>query len=315
MTTTLPFAVPSKYSFYSFNNSLRLNQPDFFVIGSDIFFPQSMKGSAHGPIYKSSNGKDFASISYPAPFWDGVADSCDMIYFGGYVYQYAYIADSQAFCYRRTADFVTWSADDYIVYNADGFDLIFNPMSFGVVLGGRQYRFLDVGSTSPLLMTYTDDGHTILGEFVPAGGGYREHYIEIQTVGLVGNKACKIVAYGGYLYSIPYNYSTVPANSVSRSSDGITWDVVTADWGLPISPVIDCVVTSEGLLVVLQNKQTWVSVDGATWTMKNYTLPDGSLNNGRIVPLGTDLFFVGCGSSRNTVFKLVTNSGPVGVPI
>lgn len=315
MSTMLPFSVPSKPSNYIYDSSFRDYQPDCFVIGSTCFFAQSIKYSASGPVYSSSNGKDFSAISYSPPYWDGGGDEYDLIYFNGYVYQYVMAYESLVFGYRRTSDFVTWTAETLIHYNADGYDLMFQPRSFGVVLGTRQYRFLDVGGTSPLSMTYTDDGYTILGTFVPAVSGVRSHYTPIDTIGLVANKVCKIVAYGGYLYSIPYNASTSPSNSVSRSSDGITWTEVTSDWGLPISPVVDCAVTTDGLLVVLQNKQTWVSTDGSTWSLKPYTLPANSLTNGRIVTLGSDLFMIGCGASRNTVFKLIASSSPVGISL
>lgn len=87
--------------------------------------------------------------------------------------------------------------------------------------------------------------------------------------------------------------------------------------GIPTSTLIDCIATTAGLLAVFTDKETWASTDGITWTKKAYTLPDGTsvLNNGVILPIGTDLFMVGCGTTQKNVFKLVDSSGPVAIPL
>lgn len=134
---------------------------------------------------------------------------------------------------------------------------------------------------------------------------------------LIANSAVrKIVSFGGALYAIPYG--TAAYKAVYKSTDnGITWVTLTTDWGVTSQYLIDCVSTGEALLAVFADKETWFSVDGIAWTKKNYTLPSGTsvLNNGVILPLGSDLFMVGCGTTQKNVFKLVEASGPVGIPL
>lgn len=124
----------------------------------------------------------------------------------------------------------------------------------------------------------------------------------------------KLVSYGPSIYAIPIG--GVANKTVYRSDNsGLTWTAITTNWGLDASYTVDCIVTTDGLLVVQENNETWTSLDGITWSRKTYTKPANSMANGKICALGMDLFIVGCGASRNTVFKLIVSSAPVAIPL
>lgn len=289
MTTTLPFTPTSTNKAQSINGVL--------VFAGSNFIQQSWF-STDAINWTPAQWVSWTDVDgYPLKYC--VYHNGEMLYFrtAGW--------DSYYCEFTKTTDFVNWSpVDSYKVqftdpaYDDPVWDF-FSGMKI-VSHGGAIRAFRFVGE--PLVRRYTSsDGIS---------------WVELETNLPYTQYISKIVSYGGSLYAIPSG--SVTYKSVYRSNDdGATWTLLTADWGIPGSILIDCIATSAGLLAVFTNKETWTSTDGISWTKKNYTLPSGTsvLNNGVILPLGSDLFMVGCGTTQKNVFKLVDASGPVGIPL
>lgn len=205
--------------------------------------------------------------------------------------------------YRKSADGITWGADQLFQDTSGNTSpLMTGNRWFIINHGGILISFYDPGGVGTYNISTSSDG-------VIANNSSSETDLP--------NNSYKIMSHGGYLYSIPLNLGeSYNGKSVYRSVNGFSWTKLTSNWGVTTSRTIDCISTTDGLLAVFENKSTWISNDGITWNQKTaYTLPANQLKNGYIVPLLMDIFMIGCGASCNTVFKLIANSAPVGVPL
>lgn len=285
MTTTLPFTPTSSEKVRSVNGSL--------VFPGTPASPQTWF-SADGINWAATPWVDW-TISDGIPLTYGVFFNGEMYYFA------TNEGDSHYFDFVKTADFLNWTYPGYFEgpNSTNPISSFFTSMIL-VVSGGAIRAFRMVSGTYVTVYSSTDG---ITWSWVETNLPYN-FYI------------AKIVAFGGALYAIPRGLASYKA--VYRSNDnGITWTLLTSDWGIPDSTLIDCIATTTGLLAVFTDKETWATTDGITWDKKNYTLPSGTsvLNNGVMLPLGSDLFMVGCGTTQKNVFKLVEASGPVGIPL
>ena len=261
------------------------SQRAFSVAGQLVYVDTSARKtwfSSDGISWSSSN---FIGTVYPS----GVR-----AFLNGSIYFWETDYDPGIIYSAKSSDFITWTMQA----EQDGFANFVDDLD--VTHGGASRRFHDSGS---FYETYaTTDGlvwSSPVETNLPADSSVR-----------------KIVSHGGALYAIPYGTATYKA--VYKSTDnGVTWETITTDWGVTSQYLIDCVSTTQGLLAVFVDKETWVSVDGVSWTKKAYTLPTGAsiLNNGQILQTSSDLLLVGCGSTKKNVFKLVDSSGPVGIPL
>ena len=289
MTTTLPFTPTSTNKAQSINGVL--------VFAGSNFIPQSWF-STDAINWTPAQWVSWTDVDgYPLKYC--VYHNGEMLYFqtAGW--------DSYYCEFVKTTDFVNWSpVDSYRVQFTDPayYYPVLNFFSGMKIVshGGAIRAFRFVGE--PLVRRYTSsDGIS---------------WVELETNLPYTQYISKIVSYGGSLYAIPFG--SVTYKSVYRSNDdGATWTLLTADWGIPDSILIDCIATSAGLLAVFTDKETWVSADGITWTKKIYTLPSGTgaLNNGVILQVGSTLYMVGCGATQKNVFKLVGASVPTGIPL
>ena len=283
MTTTLPFTPNSAIKVLSINGALVFTE----------LSTQKTWGSQNGINWVSTPWVDW-TIEDGYPLWN-------CVYFNGEMWYFGTAADSRYFDFVKTTDFLHWMypGSFYGPSPAEPMSDFFANML--LVVSGGAIRAFRMVSASFVTVYSSTDGITWSG--VETNLPY-DFYIY------------KIVAFGGALFSIPRGLTTY--KSVYRSDDnGMTWTNLTTDWGIPTATLIDCIATTTGLLAVFTNKETWTSADGVVWTKKNYTLPSGSniLNNGVILPLGSELLMVGCGTTSKNVFKLVDSSGPVGIPL
>lgn len=279
MTTTLPFTPTTTKK--------------VIAAGGQLVFPDTW---ATKRTWFSSNGIDWASQNW---ITTNIPTLKYNIRVGGETWYFETSQlDDAFFDFVKTSDFLTFSYVGEFEGPGGLNNFFYNPK---IVLSGGAVRHFRMAG-DPLVTVYSStDGinWTITETNLP----YSAHI-------------AKIVSFGGALYSIPYGLAAYKA--IYRSNDnGFSWALLTADWGIPTATLIDCIATTEGLLAVFTNKETWTSTDGISWTKKNYTLPSGTsvLNNGVILPLGSDLFMVGCGTTQKNVFKLVEASGPVGIPL
>lgn len=259
---------------------------EVFSVAGQLVYVDTSKSKT----WFSSDGKAWTSANWiGADYPSGVRS-----FLNGYAYFWETDYDPDFIYSWKSADFISWTLqaerESFANFTSD----------LEVVHSGASRRFHDSGSTYTTFST--NDGlawSESVATNLPADSSVR-----------------KIVSHGGALYAIPYGTATY--KTVYKSTDnGITWSAITTNWGVTSQYLIDCVSTTQGLLAVFQDKETWVSVDGVTWIKKVYTLPSGAsiLNNGQMVPISSDLLLVGCGASRNTVFKLIESSGPVGIPL
>ena len=289
MTTTLPFTPTSTNKAQSINGVL--------VFAESNFIQQSWF-STDAINWTPAQWVSWTDVDgYPLKY---------CVYHNGEMLYFQTAGCNSYYCeFTKTTDFVNWSpVDSYKVqftdpaYDDPVWDF-FSGMKI-VSHGGAIRAFRFVGE--PLVRRYTSsDGIS---------------WVELETNLPYTQYISKIVSYGGSLYAIPSG--SVTYKSVYRSNDdGATWTLLTADWGIPGSILIDCIATSAGLLAVFTDKETWVSADGITWTKKIYTLPSGTgaLNNGVILQVGSTLYMVGCGATKKNVFKLVGASVPTGIPL
>lgn len=289
MTTTLPFTQTDKNKAKSINGNL--------VFAGSNFVQQSWF-SADAINWTPSAWLNWTD-DQGYPFDYGVYFNGEMLYF-----QTSY-SETRFYNFCKTADFLHW---EYVgAYSVQFTDPAYDDPVFSffsemkiISSGGaiRAFRFIG----DPLVRRYSSTNGI--------------SWTELETNLPYTPYISKIVSHNGFLYAIPSGGTSY--KSVYRSSDdGATWTLLTSNWGIPNATLIDCVATTTGLLAVFIDKETWTSSDGITWTKKNYTLPSGIyvLNNGVILPIGSDLFMVGCGATENNVFKLVDSSGPVGIPL
>lgn len=283
MTTTLPFTPSSMKKVSSVDGTL--------------VFPET---SGHRTWF-STDATNWVATAWPGWVIEDGYPLSYKVHFNGEMWYFGTAADNYYFDFVKTSDFLHWT---YVGYfegpdTSNPISNFFTDMKI-VVHGGAMRAFRMV--SGPFVSVYSStDGITWAG---------------VETNLPYSALIAKIVSFGGALYSIPYGFETYKA--IYRSNDnGFSWALLTADWGIPTATLIDCIATTEGLLAVFTNKETWTSTDGISWTKKNYTLPSGTsvLNNGVILPLGSDLFMVGCGTTQKNVFKLVDASGPVGIPL
>lgn len=220
----------------------------------------------------------------------------DQGYLNGAMYLWNSDSATNKLLTAATSDFITWTMLEDQDYFSD-FRYNYTVTHNGVIISFN-------GGTGLSPKTYsTVDGIT-----------WSEPVITQLPSYVYGGK---FISYNGALYAIPYG-SYIYDKAVYKSIDnGVTWAQITSDWGVTSQKLVSCIVTSEGLLAVFQDKETWTSADGITWTKKNYTLPSGSgvMNFGQLVSIGYDLFLVGCEMSSKNVFKLVDSSAPVGASL
>ena len=283
MTTTLPFTP-------SFSKKVA-------SVDGSLVFPET---SGHRTWF-SPDAVNWAPTAWPDWVIDDGYPLSYKVHFNGEMWYFGTAADSYYFDFVKSSDFLHWTHVG--AFEGPSPETPINNFFTNMLLvaHGGALRAFRMKSASFVTAYSSTDGIT-----------WATHETNLPYNFYIA----KIVSFGGSLYAIPKGLASYKA--VYRSDDnGLTWTLLTSDWGIPDSTLIDCIATTEGLLAVFTDKETWASNDGVAWTKKAYTLPSGSdvLNNGVILPLGSDLFMVGCGTTQKNVFKLVEASGPVGIPL
>ena len=219
----------------------------------------------------------------------------DIFYVGGYFWTSYYSLEKHFF--SRSQDLISWQH----VYKRDKFVGIDNTRVFDdkrVNHNGALLRFhISYGSYAQIYsttdgMTWTDPAPTNLTA---------QSWVR------------KIISHAGYLFAFRrYVNGANEYTRILKSADGgLTW----SGFAWLGYAFVDCVSTTDGILAVTENNETWMVTDQDTVTRKDYTLPNASMKNGHLVALGADLFMLGCGPSYNTAFKLVGSAAPVGTPL
>lgn len=283
MTTTLPFTPTTTKK--------------VIAAGGQLVYPDA----SFQRTWFSTDAINWAATAWPGWVLENGYPLSYKVHFNGEMWYFKTAADYSYFDFVKTSDFLHWTyVGSFEGPTPETRINYFFENTLLVVHGGAVRAFRMVSASFVTAYSSTDG---ITWSVVETNLPYN-FYI------------AKIVAFGGALYAIPRGLTTYKA--VYRSNDnGMTWTLLTSDWGIPTATLIDCIATTAGLLAVFTDKETWASTDGITWTKKNYTLPSGAsvLNYGVMLPLGSDLFMVGCGTEQKNVFKLVEASGPVGIPL
>ena len=256
-------------------------------IGESLLYPDDSQLKT----WTSADGVTWSSANWVGPYYP----TGQVAYFNGYVWWWDTESEPGVLTTLKSADFINWALE---ANQEAPINFIWSDMV--VVQGGMLRRF---NKASTYVKTYSTTNGTA--------------WSSVVDTSLLSASVARIVLYAGSLYAIPPGKSTV-YKSVYRSDDGgLTWTQLTSNWGVPTVTLIDCIATSDGLLAVFSDNETWTSSDGITWIKKNYTLPTGInvMRNGALISLGSDLFMICCGTSYRNIFKLVTNSGPVGAPL
>ena len=219
----------------------------------------------------------------------------DIFCAGGYFWTSYYYLEKHYF--SRSQDLISWEH----IYKRDRFNNIDNtwlPADLCVTHNGALLRFHVMYGSSALIYS-TTDGMTWTDP--------------VPTNLTAQSWVRKIISHSGYLFAFRrYVNGANEYTQILKSADGgLTW----SGFAWLVNAFVDCISTTDGILAVTENNQTWMVTGENSVTRKDYTLPSASMKNGHLVALGTDLFMLGCGDQYNTAFKLVDSSGPVGSPL
>lgn len=289
MTTALPFTPSSTNKVLSVDNTLVFPE----LSGTRTWF------SADATSWAASSWIDWTDVS-GRPLAYGIRFNGEMLFFE------TSAESSYFFNFSKTADFLHW-------VNVGEFKVQFENLAFDDPFSNFFYNMKMVVHGGAIRAFRMASGTTFVHRYSTTDG---ISWADAETNLPYSSYISRIVSYAGYLFAIPSGNATY--KSVYRSADGgISWECITTDWGVTSTTLVDCAATSNGLMAVFYDKETWMSADGITWEKKSYTLPSGTgtLYNGVILPIGSNLFMVGCGTTKKNVFKLVDSSGPAAIPI
>lgn len=216
---------------------------DAFLLGSSLVLPAF--GTATS--YVSSNGTTWASHakSYPS---------------GKPPNDVAFVLGSSLISYHYTVPTVTalTSSDGYTWTTLGDASATFPTVSFGVSAGSSAYVFADDGAN--FYTSSTSNGVTFTALTI-TNLPYGEYWF---------------LYFGGYLWALPFGHAGTVATAVYKSSNGISWALVTADWGIgnTLGYSTSFAVTGTDMVVFTTadaHPKTYTSSNGATWANAGVT--------------------------------------------
>lgn len=258
-------------------------QNPFIATGSGLIFLDEFSSST----WTCTNPTTWTNAPWSGNWFP--TNLLDQVYFGGYLWNWYAYGDNLT-DFGKSSNGIAWALNR-LASDVPEVQFFYEQP---IVHAGAIVRFWINPTTYVVYVCRSTDGTT---------------WTEWSATNL-SNASWKFISYAGNIYLVPGN------KSVYRSSDnGSTWTLLTSNWGISSTTMIDCIATTSGLMAVFTDKKTWTSTDGITWTLKNYTLPVESMVGGQLAAIGTDLYMIGSGASFNTVFKLLGASTPQGIPL
>lgn len=282
MTTTLPAQVPSVDKMYA-----NVGRP--FVLGSMLQIPEH----DYQRTWKSYDGMSWTSVPWDGEFW--VPVSTAFVIVGGEVVSHFFYEDVGTLYALRSGDGHSWS-----VLGASTLNLLpgdtrpNNVTTFTVVHDGVVFRF-----TLSSGLVYV----------ISSSNGYAFSQSSLTNLPLTYlslSEPFLIVSFDGYLWSIPRGTE----KAVYKSSDGVSWALVTSDLSISSESIVSCASDGSCLVALTSVGHTWTSTDGVVWTRKSYTeiaaIAGGS---GNILLFSGDLYLL-----RGTKIFKRTDAGVSEIP-